>query len=39
MKSAIHYIKWQLLPPVSFAMFLAVEGAVLYGLFRAMVIP
>ncbi len=37
MNTAFTYIKWRVIPPVSFAMFLAVEGVVLYGLFRAIV--
>jgi hypothetical protein len=37
MRVAIEYIKMQILPPVSFAVFLAVECGVLYGLFRAIV--
>jgi len=37
MKDAIEYIRLQIIPPVSFGMFLAVEGVVLYGLFRAIV--
>jgi hypothetical protein len=37
MKMAIDYIKLQIIPPVSFGVFLGVEGIVLYGLFRAIV--
>jgi hypothetical protein len=37
MKCAIDYIKLQVVPPVSFGLFLAIEGIVLYGLFRAIV--
>ena len=31
------YIRFQVLPPVSFAMFLVIEGIVVYGLFRAVI--
>jgi hypothetical protein len=39
MKVTIDYIRFQLCPPVSFALFLAIEGIVLYGLYRAIVTP
>jgi hypothetical protein len=39
MKSTIDYIRVQVMPPVSFGFFLAVEGVVLYGLYRAIVTP
>jgi hypothetical protein len=35
----IDYIRLQVIPPVSFGFFLAVEGMVLYGLYRVIVTP
>ena len=39
MRVTIDYIRFQVIPPVSFGLFLAVEGIVLYGLYRAIVTP
>jgi hypothetical protein len=33
------YIRYYVLPPASFAVFVAAEAAVLYGLYRAFVAP
>jgi hypothetical protein len=37
MKSTIHYIRFEVIPPISFGIFVAVEGVVLYGLYLALV--
>jgi hypothetical protein len=38
MKMTINYIRFQLIPPVSFGLFLAIEAIVLYGLYQAIVV-
>jgi hypothetical protein len=35
MKTTINYIRSQVLPPLSFGLYLCVEGAVVYWLYRA----
>lgn len=37
MKSSLSYIKEQIIPPLSFLLFLAVEGILLYGLYHALI--
>jgi len=37
MKSAISYIRTQVIPSISFGVFLTIEGVVIYGLYRAIV--
>jgi hypothetical protein len=35
----VEFIRFQVVPPVSFIAFLAIEGLVAYGLYRAIVAP
>jgi len=37
MKTTINYFRLQVIPTISFGLFVAAEGAVLYGLYRAFV--
>lgn len=37
MKTTINYIRNRVIPPISFGIFVAVEGVVVYGLYRAIV--
>jgi hypothetical protein len=39
MRTAIFFVRYQMVPTVTFGLFVVAEGAFLYGLYRAFIVP